>query len=363
MDRANHFFHILRLLETPGLGPTRINAAIESAAHSQASIEQVLGDDTFVANLMGPRSREAWLSAAETAERILVELHEKQIGLLAITDVGYPPRLRALLGRKAPPLLAVIGNSNLLSAGSVGFCGSREASSKGIDTARDCSAQLANAGFNVISGWARGVDMAAHVAALEAGGTTTVVLAEGILHFRIKREIAALWDLQRVAVISEFPPGLPWKVHNAMQRNRTICALSKAMILIEARSSGGSVAAGRTALEMGLPLFTPVYAGMPIEAEGNRELMQSGARSLFKRRAAGRANLTPLFAAVESARSTAGNLLEKSHMRGRKVEFDAHKTVKRQTEVEFTTSSGRKVDFVAKKPARVPVHVKFATEK
>ena len=50
-------------------------------------------------------------------------------------------------------------------------------------------------------------------------------------------------------------------------------------------------------------------------------------------------------------------------MSKKKVEFDAHKVVKKPTEVEFTTKSGETVDFVAKKPTKVPVHVKFKADK
>ena len=56
-------------------------------------------------------------------------------------------------------------------------------------------------------------------------------------------------------VVSEFPPKLPWSVGNAMQRNRTICGLVHAMIVIEAGTTGGTWAAGQAALELGVPLF------------------------------------------------------------------------------------------------------------
>jgi hypothetical protein len=46
-----------------------------------------------------------------------------------------------------------------------------------------------------------------------------------------------------------------------------------------------------------------------------------------------------------------------------KVEFDAHKIVKKETEVKFTKKDGTKVDFEAKKPVKVPVHVKFTAHK
>ena len=63
---------------------------------------------------------------------------------------------------------------------------------------------LAGNKINIVSGFAAGVDMNAHRAALAAGGTTTVVLAEGILRFRVKKEIRDLWDENRTLVVSEF---------------------------------------------------------------------------------------------------------------------------------------------------------------
>jgi DNA processing protein len=220
------------------------------------------------------------------------------VALLPISDPRYPVVLRARLLEKAPPLLFVIGNPALLNTPGVGFCGSRQASEKGITTAEDCSRQLATAGLDVVSGFASGVDLAAHRAALEAGGTTTVVLAEGILHFKVKRELLDIWDTGRAVVVSEFLPGLPWSVHHAMQRNRTICGLSLAMVLIEARERGGSYEAGRTSLDLGVPLFAAVYEGMPVSTTGNSELLGRGAKPLMRSRSTHRANLSSVLAAV-----------------------------------------------------------------
>jgi len=153
---------------------------------------------------------------------------------------------------------------------------------------------MARKGVNIISGYASGVDMTAHKAALEAGGTTTLVLAEGILNFKIKRALKDVFDESRVLILSEFLPGIPWSVRNAMQRNSTICSLSQVMILIEAEKKGGSISAGRTSLKMGRPLFAPVYEGMPPTASGNRILLSQGAHGLKKSVKTMRANLTPI---------------------------------------------------------------------
>ncbi len=91
-----------------------------------------------------------------------------------------------------------------------------------------------------------------------------------------------IWDWERVVVISEFLPTRPWSIGSAMQRNSTISALSKAVMLIEAKAKGGSMETGKKCLDLGIPLFTPVYDGMPKEAAENRILLKKGAQSLRK---------------------------------------------------------------------------------
>ena len=124
-----------------------------------------------------------------------------------------------------------------------------------------------------------------------------MALAEGILGLRVRREMKDVWDPSRVVVVSELP-GLPWSVHSAMQRNHTICGLSGAMVLIEARERGGSFQAGHASLEMGVPLFAAVYEGMPESSQGNRLLLREGARQLLKNRQSGRANVAPILDVV-----------------------------------------------------------------
>jgi len=206
-----------------------------------------------------------------------------------------------MLRASAPPVLFMRGNPDLAMKAAVGFCGSRAASAKGLTVASDCARSLAREGVNVVSGYARGVDLAAHRAALEVGGTTTMVLAEGISHFRIKGELRDVMDedLSRVLVISEFPPGLPWRAHNAMARNRTICGLANAMVVIESGAEGGTFEAGRTALELGEPLFCVEYAEATPSAAGNPYFLQRGALGL-RRAKSGEPNLTQLLSVIRT---------------------------------------------------------------
>src|ERR1035441_9077495 len=126
-------------------------------------------------------------------------------------------------------------------ARSVAIVGSRKVSLKGLDAARDSAAQLARAGVNVVSGYAKGVDTASHIAALEAGGTTTLVLATGLAGWWKKNILKPIWDWNRVLVVSEFELNDPWTPTRAFQRNGTICRLSRAVIVAEAARISGTM--------------------------------------------------------------------------------------------------------------------------
>ena len=117
-------------------------------------------------------------------------------------DAGYPKRLRAVLGGRAPEQLHLQGNTELLDANGVGFCGSRKPSGKGMQAVRDCAEQIAKAGVVVVSGGAAGIDCEAHHRALAAGGATILVLPEGLGRFRVRRRLRAVWDWGRVLVVS-----------------------------------------------------------------------------------------------------------------------------------------------------------------
>ncbi len=281
---------ILRLLSTPGIGVVTTNSLLASLGDCM--------DPARLKPLLSAKQYEAFQATEEKVGEDLEKLEEQGVTLITALDDRYPTLLRVRLSKNAPPLLMTLGNSELLKKVAVGFCGSRKASDKGLATATDCADQLARADINIVSGYAAGVDMATHIAALQGGGTTTLVLCEGILHFQKKRTLQDQWDWDRILVVSEFLPGIPWSVRNAMQRNKTICALTSAMILIESSSKGGSIEAGRACLKMGIPLFAPVYEAMPETAVGNRELLQQGAHELFKSLTKNRANMTSVLSLV-----------------------------------------------------------------
>lgn len=219
-------------------------------------------------------------------------LPSPRIKQVTLRDPGYPERLIKLLGKKAPEVLYVMGNTDLLESESVGFCGARHSSEKGLETVRDCAEQAASAGVVVVSGYAAGIDFEAHFQALATGGTTIIVLPEGINHFRIKKAFEGVWDWERTLVVSQFDPDDTWKSFKAMARNKVIIGLSRVMIVIEAGKKGGTMNAGLETLKHHVPLYVVEYQDMSVDAQGNDKLLNMGGKRLARKRSTLRANMT-----------------------------------------------------------------------
>ncbi len=283
---------LLGLMARRGVGRRTVHQVVETALQAgqltrdtlRESADTILRDKGIANDSDSIRG-----NVEETAEQLALQ----SVGLLIFGTEEYPRRLVERLGADAPPVLFYAGSRDLLSRRSVGFCGSRRASETGLATAADCASQLASEGWNVISGYAVGVDRAAHAAALRCSGVTTAVLVDGITRFSVRTELREWWNEFSTLVISEFPPRMSWSTRNAMVRNRTIAALSDAMIVVEAGETGGSIAAGRDALKLGVPVFAPVY-GDERESVGNQMLIREGAVRLHKSRSRGHANLDPI---------------------------------------------------------------------
>lgn len=149
------------------------------------------------------------------------DLHARNIGALLPGVDPYPRRLAQ--STDTPPVLFYSGPLDLLQRPCVGICGSRNASADGLRAAAACGELAAQQGAVTVSGYARGVDRATHVATLEHGGATIVVLPEGIDHFKVRRgEVAAAWDPDRVLVLSQFAPTQTWSTgaaHGPQQRH------------------------------------------------------------------------------------------------------------------------------------------------
>lgn len=214
-------------------------------------------------------------ASLQRARSIVSQLKHKGVAVVPFTDARYPEGLRRVAG--FPPLLYLMGNVDLLKKSSVAICGSRHASVDGLRHAQRFGEVAAESLLPIVSGYAKGVDTLAHLGALRAGGSTVIVLAEGILHFRLKREfkgVEHLWD--NTVVVSQFPPEQPWRAFTAMERNRVICGLAGGLVVVEAHERGGTIAAARECLRQKKPLWVIEHSLPRLDCPGNTILLREG---------------------------------------------------------------------------------------
>jgi DNA processing protein len=198
---------------------------------------------------------------------------------LAIGDAAYPAFL-ALID-DAPPILSVLGDPRVFQAQAVALVGARNASANGQRMAEALAHELAEAGFAVVSGLARGVDAAAHRGALAAGGAKgrTIAAIAGGLDMPYPPEHA---DLQRQvaeggAVVAEAPLGTTPQARHFPRRNRIIAGLSLGVVVVEAALRSGSLITARLALEMSRELFAVPGSPLDPRCRGSNDLIRQGA--------------------------------------------------------------------------------------
>jgi DNA processing protein len=256
---------------------TRLRLAVVATRQGNARLAaraRELGITAFT-DLLGEISE----AELERADDEATSLSARGIGAVLLGSPEYPYLLSGI--RAAPPCLFYLGAAELLTASGIGMCGSRNASDEGLRAAAACGEVATQQGLTVISGYARGVDTATHVSALASGGSTVIVLPEGIDHFRVKRgPIASVWDPERTLVVSQFSPSRPWSAGSAMTRNNVIIGLSLALIVIEASDKGGALAAGTRALQLNRRVMALEFTETP---RGNAELIRRGAISVPNR--------------------------------------------------------------------------------
>ena len=192
-------------------------------------------------------------------------------------DVRYPTALAAI--HDPPSELWVRGDVDALRAPSVAVVGSRAASPYALEVARRLGADLARRNVAVVSGMARGVDSAAHRGALEGGGLTLAVFGCGVdVIYPPEHRGLAERILERGALVSEFPPGMPPLKYNFPQRNRIISGLSLAVVIVEAAEGSGSLITAEFALDQGRTVLAVPGNVLGGRNYGAHALLRDGAK-------------------------------------------------------------------------------------
>lgn len=256
----------LRLIRSGNVGPVTFRELINhfgGATQALAALPEI--------NRRISRGRPIAVCTVARAEAELEAAARHGARPIFTIETGYPTPLAHLA--VPPPLIYVKGRGDLLHGDAVAIVGSRNASAAGIAMTRLLASRIGGAGYVIVSGLARGIDGAAHEAALATG--TIAVLAGGI-DFVYPPENAALQARigEEGCIITEQPPGFQPRGQDFPRRNRIISGIALGVVVIEAARRSGSLITAQAAAEQGREVMA--VPGHPLDprSEGPNALLK-----------------------------------------------------------------------------------------
>jgi DNA processing protein len=236
---------LVALLRTRPAKLTWADITAEVAARESA---QAFWDEHHPAGLFDDDST----ALAEAAQDIAAWRTEG-LGFLTFRDPDYPAQLREI--HEMPPVLFHHGKLRSDEVG-VSVVGSRQASTRGLDIARSVAKSLAEREMTVIAGLAKGIDTAAHQAALDSGGRTVAVIGTGISQYYPAENKALQARISTEGlVLSQFWPTAPPTKHSFPMRNAVMSGFGRATIVVEAGEHSGARIQARKAVGHGRPVI------------------------------------------------------------------------------------------------------------
>lgn len=261
-------FNRLRLLRSRRVGPVTYRKLLRDHGTAAAALE-VLPD---LARSVGVPDYQICPEAVVHHE--LKSARATGARLVFEGEADFPPALSQI--SDAPAILWQLGQADVLARPMIALVGARNASSLGTRMARKLAQDLGAAGFTIVSGLARGIDAAAHGAALNTG--TIAVLAGGVdvLYPAENADLA-----QKIGSfglrLSDQPMGQQPSARHFVARNRLISGLSMATIVVEAAAKSGSLITARTALDQGRDVLAVPGHPFEVRASGCNMLIRDGA--------------------------------------------------------------------------------------
>ncbi|MCB1498415.1 MAG: DNA-processing protein DprA [Bauldia sp.] len=258
----------LRLIRSENVGPVTFRELINHFGSGEAAL-------AAAPELARRGGRSIRICAEAEAEQEVEALRRRGGRFVAMGEADYPDALRHVAD--APPLISVIGDTVALSRPMVAIVGSRNASVAGRKFASMVARGLGEAGYVVASGLARGIDGAAHEAALATG--TVAVLAGGLsdIYPPEHADLAARIASGGGALIGEMPFGHEPRGRDFPRRNRIISGVSLAVVVIEAAERSGSLITARRAADQGRLVFAAPGSPLDPRAAGSNRLIKDGA--------------------------------------------------------------------------------------
>lgn len=258
----------LRLYRSENVGPITFRQLINRFGGAEAAL-------TALPELAARGGRRIRIAERAAIEDEMARAARLGARFICLGEPDFPALLR--MSDQCPPILAVMGDGAVLSSPTVGIVGARNASLSGIKLTKTFAAELGRAGYAVVSGLARGIDAAAHEAALSTG--TIGVFAGGIdrpyppenkpLMRRIVDDGGCL--------VSEMPFGWEPRAVDFPRRNKVVAGLSLGLLVVEAAMRSGSLISARLAGEMGRLVFAVPGSPLDPRAGGTNRLLKDGA--------------------------------------------------------------------------------------
>ncbi|MFY9311442.1 MAG: DNA-processing protein DprA [Bacteroidia bacterium] len=291
MIETAYYWHLLS--NTPGFGAKSIHYIYEKLNKNKLSIRDLFILSHSKLSTLFPSIGQGKFSKAdfkalhfsnnEDQHNTYKKLKSENIQMIALDDEMYPRHVLKTLENDAPALLYCKGHLPLLNTKSISIVGTRTGKDEVFSIASHCAQHLSQQGYNIVSGYAKGVDAAAHTGALEASGTTTAVLSSGIRNYNIKKEIQQQQTETNMLFVSQFMPDDAFTGQKAMIRNKLVCAMSEALVVIasgpekdETGKNSGTFSAARFAFEMQLPVFVMSPKLFKVPPTGNESIIQNG---------------------------------------------------------------------------------------
>lgn len=259
----------LRLIRTENVGPITFYKLVETYGSAAAALDML----PELAK-QGGRKKPLYAPSKADVEREYKRLQKLGGELITAIDACYPVGLSAI--PDAPPVIAVIGNIDLLKGSCVGVIGARNASLNGKKLARKIAQDLGGMGQVIVSGLARGIDTAAHEGGLSTG---TIAVVAGGIDVIYPEENTALYGQikEQGLIVAESPLGVAPVAQHFPKRNRIVSGLSKGIVVVEATLKSGSLITARIAGEQGRDVYA--VPGHPFDPRsgGPNALIRDGA--------------------------------------------------------------------------------------
>lgn len=229
---------------------------------------------------LSPEAADEFKTVSEGIDGVFDALKRAGASWVTCLDDEFPELLREI--EPMPAALFVKGSVSALGGFALGVVGTRKPTRYGLKLADMFAREFARAGITVVSGFARGVDTAAHKACIEGGAPTVAVFGCGV-DICYPGENRALYDAiigGGGAVVSEYPLSTKPVSYHFPERNRLISGLSRGIFLPEAAKKSGSLITAELALEQGRDLFVTPGSVFSEESGGTNELLRSAPHAL-----------------------------------------------------------------------------------